>query len=55
MPVDNAAFNNDEEDENQFLPNEEEVYQDLVKIQSNIARNQVKFLQLILFFILRFI
>jgi hypothetical protein len=37
---DNAAFDNDDE-ENQFLPNEEEVYQDLVKIQNNIARNQV--------------
>lgn len=40
MPADNAAFDGDDE-ENQFLPNEEEVYQDLVKIQSTIARNQV--------------
>lgn len=37
---DNAAFSCDDE-ENQFLPNEEEVYQDLVKIQNNIAKNQV--------------
>lgn len=40
---DNAAFSCDDE-ENQFLPNEEEVYQDLVKIQNNIARNQVFYL-----------
>ena len=38
MPAVNAAFDGDDE-ENQFLPNEEEVYQDLVKIQSTIARN----------------
>lgn len=39
MPSDNAAFNCDDEDENQFNQNEEEVYQDLIKIQSTVARN----------------
>jgi hypothetical protein len=41
MPSHNAGFCYDDEEESQFLPNEEEVYQDLVKIQKTI--NQVKF------------
>lgn len=43
MPSHNAGFCYDDEEESQFLPNEEEVYQDLVKLQSSISKNQVKF------------
>jgi hypothetical protein len=43
MPSHNAGFCYDDEEESQFLPNEEEVYQDLVKLQSSISKNQVNF------------